>query len=99
IIGIVTEVSIFYFSEYQELLKKKLSTSQALIQAGVNRFRPILMTTLAAILALTPLAIALGQGSEMQQPLAIAIISGLIIQIPLVIIVMPTVYTVLSRKK
>ncbi|HHS99389.1 MAG TPA: efflux RND transporter permease subunit, partial [Thiomicrospira sp.] len=99
IIGIVTEVSIFYFSEYQELLKQKLSTSQALIQAGVNRSRPIVMTTLAAILALTPLAIALGQGSEMQQPLAIAIISGLIIQIPLIIIVMPTIYTVLSRKK
>ncbi len=59
--------------------------------------RPIAMTTLAAILALIPLALALGQGSEMQQPLAIAIISGLLVQIPLVIIVMPLVYQMFSK--
>lgn len=98
IVGIVTEVSIFYFSEYQALLKQNLSISQAIVQAGVNRMRPIVMTTLAAILALIPLAIALGQGSEMQQPLAIAIISGLIVQVPLVIIVMPIIYRALLRK-
>ncbi len=99
IVGIVTEVSIFYFSEYQALLKNNLSMQQAIVEAGVNRMRPIMMTTLAAILALVPLAIALGQGSEMQQPLAIAIISGLIVQVPLVIIVMPIIYKVLNRKK
>lgn len=99
IIGIVTEVSIFYFSEYQALLKEKLTVQQAIVQAGVNRMRPIVMTTLAAILALIPLAIALGQGSEMQQPLAIAIISGLIVQVPLVTIVMPIIYRLLLRKK
>jgi len=98
IVGIVTEVSIFYFSEYQALLKEKMSMQDAIVQAGVNRMRPIVMTTLAAILALAPLAIALGQGSEMQQPLAIAIISGLIVQVPLVTIVMPIVYRMLLRK-
>lgn len=99
IVGIVTEVSIFYFSEYQALLKQNLSIQQAIVQAGVNRMRPIVMTTMAAILALIPLAIALGQGSEMQQPLAIAIISGLIVQVPLVIIVMPIIYRALLRKR
>jgi len=59
--------------------------------------RPIAMTTLATILALVPLAVALGQGSAMQQPLAVAIISGLLIQIPLVIIVMPIFYRLFSR--
>ncbi|WP_029406815.1 efflux RND transporter permease subunit [Thiomicrorhabdus sp. Milos-T2] len=98
IIGIVTEVSIFYFSEYQALLKQNFSIQQAIVQAGMNRMRPIVMTTFAAILALLPLAIALGQGSEMQQPLAIAIISGLMIQIPLVLIMMPIIYKVLHRK-
>ncbi|MCU7939815.1 MAG: efflux RND transporter permease subunit [gamma proteobacterium symbiont of Bathyaustriella thionipta] len=99
IVGIVTEISIFYFSEYHELLNSGEKKSEALIQAGVNRMRPITMTTLAAILALLPLALALGQGSAMQQPLAVAIISGLMVQIPLVIIVMPVIYKTLSGFK
>jgi len=99
IVGIVTEVSIFYFSEYHELLRADSAKVAALIQAGSNRMRPIAMTTLAAILALLPLALALGQGSAMQQPLAVAIISGLLVQIPLVVIVMPLLYKSLARIK
>jgi CzcA family heavy metal efflux pump len=99
IVGIVTEVSIFYFSEYHELLRSGRDASTALVQAGSNRLRPIVMTTLAAILALLPLALALGQGSAMQQPLAIAIISGLLVQVPLVVIVMPVCYRWLSRER
>ena len=99
IVGIVTEVSIFYFSEYHELLRQGIDAQAALIQAGVNRLRPIAMTTLAAILALLPLALAMGQGAQMQQPLAVAIISGLLVQIPLVVMVMPLVYKLLSRIK
>jgi AcrB/AcrD/AcrF family len=52
--------------------------------------RPIAMTTFAAILALLPLALGLGQGSSMLKPLAIAIISGLVFQLPLVLIVLPS---------
>jgi CzcA family heavy metal efflux pump len=99
IVGIVTEVSIFYFSEYRDLVRHGLDKSQALIQAGVNRMRPITMTTLAAILALLPLALALGQGAQMQQPLAVAIISGLLVQTPLVTMVMPLLYKILARVK
>ena len=97
IIGIVTEVAIFYFSEFHELIAAGRSPQLALVDAGRNRMRPIAMTTLAAILTLLPLAFALGQGSAMQQPLAIAIISGLIIQLPLVLIVMPSVFALLRR--
>ncbi len=99
IIGIVTEVSIFYFSEYYELLKNGVDRSDALIFAGSNRMRPITMTTFSAILALLPLAMEIGQGSAMQQPLAVAIISGLLIQIPLVLIVMPMIYHLLLKIK
>jgi CzcA family heavy metal efflux pump len=99
IVGIVTEVSIFYFSEYHELLRANTSPAAALVQAGSNRLRPIVMTTLAAILALLPLALALGQGSAMQQPLAIAIISGLLVQVPLVVIVMPLLFKRLAGIK
>ncbi len=98
VVGIVTEVAIFYFSEYEDLLAGGMSNRTALYQAGVNRFRPIAMTTLAAILALLPLALGIGQGSAMQQPLAIAIISGLIVQMPLVLIIMPLVADWLRRR-
>ncbi|WP_410209914.1 efflux RND transporter permease subunit [Aquirhabdus sp.] len=122
IIGIVTEVAIFYFSEYNELHKHMQLTTDSpqaspsdlnhaqrlaqrlnqrkrytLILAGQNRMRPIAMTTLAAILTLLPLAFAIGEGSAMQQPLAIAIIAGLIVQFPLVLIVMPVLFSVLTR--
>ena len=92
VVGIVTEVAIFYFSEYQDLRITGVAPDQALVEAGLNRMRPIAMTTLAAIMALLPLALGFGQGAAMQQPLAIAIISGLVIQMPLVLIVMPVFF-------
>jgi multidrug efflux pump subunit AcrB len=91
IIGMVTEVAIFYFSEQQELVEHE-DLANAIVSAGINRMRPITMTTTAAMLTLLPLALAIGQGSEMQQPLAIAIISGLIFQLPLVLLVMPVLF-------
>jgi CzcA family heavy metal efflux pump len=99
ILGIVTEVSIFLFSEYRDLLAAGRAPRDALAQAGVNRLRPIAMTTLAAVLALLPLALALGQGAQMQQPLAVAIIAGLLIQMPLVLLLTPVVYAVLTRRQ
>jgi CzcA family heavy metal efflux pump len=97
VVGIVTEVAIFYFSEYRALDKEGADPAAALIDAGVNRMRPIAMTTLAAVLALLPLALGLGQGAAMQQPLAIAIISGLVVQMPLVLILMPVLYKRLAH--
>ena len=96
IVGIVTEVAIFYFTEYEALRAEGRPAERALIEAGVNRLRPIAMTTLAAILALTPLALALGKGSAMERPLAIAIIAGLIAQGPLVLLGMPAFYRLIG---
>jgi multidrug efflux pump subunit AcrB len=95
VIGIITEIAIFYFSEYCEL--EEAHQSNSLVEAAVNRFRPIAMTTIAAILALLPISFALGQGSAMLQPLAITIISGLMVQIPLVLWIMPVAYSGLSN--
>jgi CzcA family heavy metal efflux pump len=94
IVGIATEVAIFYYSEYAGLPGEQ-AASQRLVAAGVNRMRAITMTTVAAILALLPLALGLGQGSAMQQPLAIAIIAGLIAQLPMVLVVLPAVLRLL----
>jgi CzcA family heavy metal efflux pump len=88
IIGIGTEMAIFYVSEYAELAHS-MDPRSALREASRNRLRPITMTTLAAILTLMPLALALGQGAAIQQPLAISIIAGLLLQFPLVLLVMP----------
>ena len=100
IIGIVTEVAIFYVSELQGLVRdEEMPFDEALRSAGRNRLRPIAMTTIAAILALLPLAFALGQGSAMQQPLAIAIISGLIVQLPLVLLLLPVLLKLLMKKQ
>ena len=98
IVGMVTEIAIFYFSEYREIVGE-VGHFEALITAGKNRMRPITMTTLAAILTLLPLALAIGRGSQMQQPLAIAIISGLIVALPLVLLVMPVLFNLLCRGK
>jgi multidrug efflux pump subunit AcrB len=88
IIGIGTEMAIFYVSEYIEL-SHTIEPRRALREASRNRLRPIAMTTLAAILTLVPLALAIGRGSAIQQPLAISIIAGLLLQFPLVLLVMP----------
>ena len=96
IIGIVTEVAIFYFSEYKDLVEAGHDRREALVKAGQNRFRAIAMTTLAAILTLLPLAFAIGAGSAILQPLAVAIISGLLVQMPLVLLLMPSVFVLLG---
>jgi multidrug efflux pump subunit AcrB len=96
IVGIVTEVAIFYYSEYVDLRGDEDQHTR-LINAGNNRLRPIAMTTLAAVFALLPLALGIGQGAAMQQPLAIAIVSGLLIQLPLVLIVMPALLLIFGH--
>lgn len=97
IIGIVTEVAVFYFFEVGRI--RSGPWADRLIEAGVRRLRPTVMTSLAAILTLLPLALGIGQGSAMQQPLAIAIISGMIVQMPLALLVMPVIYRLMIRKK
>ncbi|MFK2878912.1 efflux RND transporter permease subunit [Rhodanobacter hydrolyticus] len=96
IVGIVTELAIFYFTELREA-EQDMSLHEALRHAGHHRMRPILMSTIAAILTLLPLALAIGEGSQMQQPLAVAIIAGMLVQVPLVLLVLPVVYSVLRK--
>ncbi|GAB3036919.1 efflux RND transporter permease subunit [Oleiagrimonas citrea] len=98
IVGIVTELAIFYFSEYEDA-RCKMDTNAARQYAGRHRMRPILMSTIAAILTLAPLALALGRGAQMQQPLAVAIIAGMLVQVPLVLLVMPALHAWLTRRQ
>ncbi|MEO2081834.1 MAG: efflux RND transporter permease subunit [Leeuwenhoekiella sp.] len=61
------------------------------------RLRPKLMTALAAIMALTPLALGIGAGAQLHQPLAIAVIGGLVFALPLLLIVLPTILKLLKE--
>jgi len=97
VVGIVTEVAIFYCSEYQDT-PDFMDRHGRLITAGANRLRPIAMTTLAAILALLPLALSAGEGSAMLRPLAIAIISGLCVQLPLVLLLLPVMLSIVMPR-
>jgi multidrug efflux pump subunit AcrB len=98
IIGISTEMAIFYVSEYTELLHT-MSPREALREAARNRLRPITMTTLAAIVTLMPLALAVGEGADVQQPLAIAICAGLALQFPTVLLAVPVLIGLTLRRQ
>jgi multidrug efflux pump subunit AcrB len=98
VLGIVTEVAIFLVFEFKAA-PAHLDTRSALIEAGQHRMRAITMSTLAAALALAPLALGWGQGSAMQQPLAIAIISGMVFQLPLVFLIMPVLFVLLRVQR
>lgn len=97
VVGISTEMAIFLVSEYRAL-QAQLPGPQALMEATRNRLRPITMTTLAAVLTLLPLAMALGRGAGIQQPLAISIISGLCLQYVLVLVLLPVGLSLLQRR-
>lgn len=101
LIGIVVKNGILLVDYTNQLRARGVPRDEAILTAGPTRLRPILMTTLAAILGMLPLAIGLGRGSEMYTPLATAVIGGLITSTMLTLFVVPTVYTVfddLSRR-
>ena len=97
IVGIVAKNGILMLDAVEDHLKAGDTLRQALLRSGRRRFRPVLMTSLAAMLGMLPLALALGAGSELLQPLAIAVIGGLTVALLLSLIVTPTVYSLLRR--
>ena len=99
IVGIVAKNGILMLDSVEENLASGETLRQALMRSGRRRFRPVLMTSLAAMLGMLPLALALGAGSELLQPLAIAVIGGLTMALMLSLIVTPTVYAMLRKEQ
>ena len=97
IVGIVAKNGILMLDAVEDHLAAGDNLREALLRSGRRRFRPVLMTSLAAMLGMLPLALAFGAGSELLQPLAIGVIGGLTIALLLSLIVTPTVYAMLRR--
>ncbi len=98
VIGIVAKNGILLLDADQKFRSAGFSAKEAIVQAGRRRLRPILMTALAAVVGMLPLALAIGAGSQMLQPLAIAVIGGLLIAMVLSLIVTPAIYYYLTRR-
>ncbi len=97
LMGLVTKNAILLVDFANQAQREGLSQREALIRAGSTRLRPIVMTTLAMIFGMLPLALALGPGAEMRAPMARAVIGGLITSTLLTLIVVPVVYTYLDH--
>ncbi|GAB4361764.1 MAG: hypothetical protein Kow00128_00840 [Deltaproteobacteria bacterium] len=96
LMGLVTKNAILLVDYSKILQARGMERREAVITAGRTRLRPILMTTLAMIFGMLPLALALGPGGEMRAPMARAVIGGLITSTFLTLLVVPVVYTVLD---
>jgi CzcA family heavy metal efflux pump len=99
VIGIVAKNGILLLDADERFRAEGLSAADAMIHAAQRRLRPIVMTAIAAVCGMLPLAFALGAGSQMLQPLAIAVIGGLAISMVLSLIVTPVVYFLLTRNR
>jgi multidrug efflux pump subunit AcrB len=99
LIGLDMKNGILLVEYIQQLRREGMELRPALLLAGRTRFRPILMTSLAAILGLFPLALGIGPGAQMQQPLAIMVIGGLTANMLFTRVIIPVGYLVLERKR
>jgi multidrug efflux pump subunit AcrB len=99
LIGLDMKNGILLVEYIQQLRREGMELRPALLLAGRTRFRPILMTSLAAILGMLPLAFGIGPGAQMQQPLAIVVIGGLTANMLFTRVVIPVGYLVLERKE
>ena len=96
LMGLVTKNAILLVDYANRLRREGMERGQALVAAAKIRLRPILMTTLAMIFGMLPLAFEIGAGSEMRAPMARAVIGGLITSTLLTLIIVPVVYTFLD---
>jgi len=99
VIGIVAKNGILLLDAENKFRSLGFSLYDSMLQASRRRLRPIVMTALAAIAGMLPLAFAIGAGSQMLQPLAIAVIGGILISMVLSLVITPAVHYYLSREE
>ncbi|NOJ69126.1 efflux RND transporter permease subunit [Paenibacillus alvei] len=98
LIGIVVTNAIVFIDKAQQLREQGLDIRQSLIEAGLSRLRPIIMTAGATIMALLPLAFGFGHGTLISRGLAVVVIGGLTVSTLLTLIVVPIIYDMIARR-
>jgi multidrug efflux pump subunit AcrB len=99
VIGIVAKNGILLLDAEHKFRALGSSVEEAMLQASRRRLRPIVMTALATVAGMLPLAFAIGAGSQMLQPLAIGVIGGVLVSMVLSLIITPAVHYYLNREK
>ena len=97
--GLIVNNGIVLIDYINQARKEGMSKKDAIIDAGKTRLRPILMTALTTILAMSTSAAGLGEGSEMMRPMAITLIGGLVYGTILTLIVIPCIYDAFNKEK
>ncbi len=97
--GIVVNNAIVLLDRINQLREQGLDKISSIKQAAQSRLRPIIMTTLTTALGLLPMALGVGEGSELRTPMAITVISGLLCSTLLTLIVLPVLYQLFDHKK
>jgi HAE1 family hydrophobic/amphiphilic exporter-1 len=87
---------VAYTNQLRKLGRSKI---EALVEAGQVRMRPILLTALATVLGLLPMALGIGEGAEIRTPLALTLIGGLSCATVLTLVVLPVMYATLDRSR
>ncbi|HVH88316.1 MAG TPA: efflux RND transporter permease subunit, partial [Terriglobales bacterium] len=98
-VGVATANSILMVSFARERMNAGLSASQAALEAGFIRIRPVIMTALAMIIGMMPMALGLGEGGEQNAPLGRAVIGGLLFATVATLFFVPTVFTMIHGRK
>ena len=99
VIGIVAKNGILLLDADQRFRAEGLSAEESMIRAGERRLRPIMMTALATVAGMIPLALGWGAGSQMLQPLAIAVIGGIVASMVLSLVITPAVHYYLADRR
>lgn len=99
LVGIVVNNAIVLVDCINRLRRESLSMQEAIVNAGVNRLRPVLMTTLTTLCGMLPLALSKGEGSELWRPLGVSMIGGLSLSTFVTLVLVPVVYAGLKRKR
>lgn len=99
LVGIVVKNAIVLVDFIQLLRGRGLSLVDSIVESGASRLRPILMTTLTTLLAMLPLAISQGEGSENWKPMAVAVIGGLTFSTLVTLVLVPVLYAAFHRKR
>src|SRR5439155_13830303 len=96
-VGIVVSNGVLLVDFANVLRERGKPLIEATVEAGRTRLRPILMTTIATIVGLVPMALGIGEGSETNMPLARAVIGGLTVPTAFTLFLIPSLYTLLDR--